>query len=314
MDVVTFGETMVAFVPTPAGPLEMVSSFEKRIAGAESNVAIGLARLGHSVAWISRLGDDGFGRYIYKTIRGEGVDVSGVRFDSHHPTGLYFKDYLGNGRTHVYYYRRNSAASRLSPEDLALARYADSRYLFVTGITPALSDTCRQTVEQAIQTAKRMGIQVVFDPNIRLKLWSAETARLVLGTIAQQADVVLPGLEEGKLLTGSSDPAEMAERLLTGDTKTVVVKLGPEGAYYRTQDEDGYIPGFTVEQVDDIGAGDAFAAGFLSGMLDGLALPEAVRRGCAMGALAVTGVGDYEFLPYRRDLEAFMTGVEQARR
>lgn len=315
MDVITFGETMVNFAPTAAGPIEMVPAFEKRIAGSETNVSIGLARLGHQVAWVSRLGDDGFGRFIYKTVRGEGVDVSAVIFDPEAPTGLYFKEYLGGGRTQVHYYRRGSAASRLRPEDVDLARFPQARFLFASGITPALSASCRETAERAIEAAAARGVTVVFDPNMRRKLWREEEARPVLQRLAAASHLVLPGIDEGEILTGSTDPERIAERLLQGRTHAVVVKLGPEGAYYRTADgESGHVPGFTVQQVDEIGAGDAFAAGLMSGLLDGLSLPEAVRRACAMGALAVTGIGDYESLPYRRDLEAFMAGTARATR
>ncbi|MCL6517587.1 sugar kinase [Alicyclobacillus sp.] len=315
MDVITFGETMVNFAPGTAGPIETVHTFEKRIAGSETNVSVGLARLGHRVAWVSRLGDDGFGRFVYKTVRGEGVDVSGVIFDPDAPTGLYFKEYLGGGRTQVHYYRRGSAASRLRPGDVDLDRFPQARFLFASGITPALSESCRQTAERAIESAAGRGMTVVFDPNMRRKLWSEDEARPILRRLAAASHLVLPGIDEGEILTGSTDAERIAAELLQGRTQAVVVKLGPEGAYYRTVDgQSGYVAGFRVDQVDEIGAGDAFAAGLMSGLLDDLPLPEAVRRACAMGALAVTGIGDYESLPYRRDLEAFMAGVAQATR
>jgi 2-dehydro-3-deoxygluconokinase len=306
MDIVTFGETMIAMNPMGEGSLEGVTRFEKRMAGSESNVAIGLARLGHQVAWVSRLGQDGFGHFIHRTLEAEAVDVSRVVFDDTRPTGVYFKEHLGHGKTAVYYYRSNSAASRLLPQDVDLTAYPDARYLFVSGITPALNATCREATMRVIEQAHRRGMTVVFDPNIRLKLWSADEARPVLCEIAKLSDVVLPGLEEGRIMTGLTNETDIAERLLQGRTKLVVIKLGAAGAYYRTPAEARYVTGYPVDQVDEIGAGDAFAAGCVSGLLDGLDVSQAVQRACALGAIAVTSVGDYESLPTRQDLERFM--------
>lgn len=314
MDVVTFGETMVALNPANPGSLDTVVQFQRSVAGAESNVAIGLARLGHQVAWVSRVGADSFGRLVYKSLRGEGVDVSHVAVDPKHPTGVYFKEQIGDGRVNVYYYRANSAASQLSSSDVTVSAFAGAKYLFLTGITPALSESCREAVFASIETAHDLGMKVVFDPNLRLKLWDIELARQVTHEIASLSDIVLPGLEEGKLLTDCTEAEEMASRLLQGRTKLVVVKLGPAGAYYRSTTDEGRVNGFTVPLVDEVGAGDAFAAGLLSGLLDALPVPEAVRRACALGALAVTGVGDYESLPYREDLENFLQGIRQPSR
>ncbi len=309
MDVVTFGETMILMTPTKQGPLDTVREFHKDLAGAESNVAIALARLGHGVAWVSKLGADSFGRFIYKTLRGEGVDVSHVQFDEKRPTGVFFKEFIG-GRTHAYYYRNNSAASQLHPDDVPLADFTGARYLVVTGITPALSPLNQQTTFHSIEQAHQCGMQVVFDPNMRHKLWSIEEARPVLNKIAAQADIVLPGIEEGTMLTGYIQAAEIAQALITNGAQLVVVKLGPEGAYYQSSTGKGYVSGFQVHLVDEVGAGDAFTAGLLSGLLDNLDVPSAVKRACALGALAVTGTGDYESLPDRHTLDVFLTGVE----
>lgn len=309
MDVVTFGETMVLMIPTKHGPLDTVGEFQKGLAGAESNVAIGLARLGHEVAWISKLGVDSFGRFIYKTLRGEGVDVSRVRFDEIRPTGVFFKEFMGDGRTHAYYYRNNSAASQMSLADIPLVDFVGASYLVVTGITPALSPLNQTTTFQCIEKAHQYGMQVVFDPNIRRKLWSIEEARPVLNTIASQADIVLPGIEEGTILTGHTHAPEIAQAFINHGSQLVVVKLGPEGAYYQSAAGKGYVGGFQVHLVDEVGAGDAFTAGLLSGLLNGLDLPSAVKRACALGALTVTGTGDYEHLPYRHDLDVFLNGI-----
>jgi 2-dehydro-3-deoxygluconokinase len=310
MHVVTFGETMILMTPTKQGPLDAVWEFQKGMAGAESNVAIALARLGHAVAWISKLGADSFGRFIYKTLRGEGVDVSHVQFDEKRPTGVFFKEFMG-GRTHAYYYRSNSAASQLHPDDIPLMDFSEARYLVVTGITPALSPLNQQTTFQSIEQAHQCGMQVVFDPNIRRKLWSVEEARPVLNKMASQADIVLPGIEEGSILTRHTHAPEIAQALLDNGAQLVVVKLGPQGAYYHSSTDKGYVSGFQVHLVEEVGAGDAFTAGLLSGLLDHLDVPAAVKRACALGALAVTGTGDYESLPDRHTLDVFLTGLEE---
>jgi 2-dehydro-3-deoxygluconokinase len=299
MDVVTFGETMVLFNPTTVGPLRYAGQFEKTIGGAESNVAIGLVRLGHQVSWVSRLGDDEFGLYIRNFIRGEGVDTSHVIFDAKHPTAVFFKERRIAQEPKVYYYRRGSAASYLEPGDVREELIAQAKFLHVTGITPALSPSCRDTVYHAIDMARRHQVTVVFDPNIRLKLWTEEEAREVLMDIASHCDIVLPGWEEGRILTGESAPERIAERLLLNGASAVVVKLGERGAYYATSRENEYVDGFPVGQiVDPIGAGDGFAAGFLSGLIRGWSYRDAVRLGNRVGAYALTVVGDVEGYPF----------------
>ncbi|NGQ95946.1 sugar kinase [Brevibacillus sp. SYP-B805] len=299
MDVVTLGETMVLFHPAADGPLRYVHQFEKTIGGAESNVAIGLARLGAKVSWISRLGDDEFGLYVRNFIRGEGVDTSGVVFDPRHPTAVFFKERQPGRETRVYYYRKGSAASFMTPDDLDETLIAQARFLHLTGITPALSASCLATVERAIALARRHGLTITFDPNIRLKLWTAGQARETLTALAARCDIVLPGLEEGELLTGERTPEGIAQRLLTGETKAVVIKLGERGAFYATADGQEYVPGFPVAQVvDPIGAGDGFAAGLLFGLIRGWSYREAVRLGNRIGAYAVTVKGDVEGYPY----------------
>ena len=314
LDVVTLGETMVLFVPTSVGPLRYAAQFEKTIGGAESNVAIGLARLGHRAGWISRLGNDEFGLYVRNFIRGEGVDTSRVIFDDRHPTAVFFKERQWGREPRVYYYRKGSAASCMTPDDLDEAYIGQARFLHITGITPALSSSCAATVDRAIELAKRNGLQVVFDPNIRLKLWSKEEARRVLMDVASRCDIVMPGLEEGEILTGEQTPEKIAARLLENGARVVVVKLGEQGAYYATPELSEYVEGFPVKQiVDPIGAGDAFAAGFLSGLLRGWTYREAVRLGNRVGAFALTVAGDVEGLPFWSQIDPRQGGQHVSR-
>lgn len=198
-EVFTIGETMVSFTPQEHAPLRYVTGYRPHIAGAESNVAIGLQKLGHSCAWMSRLGEDEFGRYIYNFVRGEGADVNSVVFDEEHPTGIMFKE-VSQGETKVYYYRHQSAASMMKPEDLEESSLKDSRILHLTGITPVLSEDCRQTVERAMEIAEENHIKVSFDPNIRKKLWKDRDYSEMIREFCLRSDIVLLGLDEAEQL------------------------------------------------------------------------------------------------------------------
>lgn len=307
-ELVTLGETMVVLAATVLGPMRYSETFRRAAGGAESNVAIGVVRLGHTAGWISRLGDDELGRYLLATIRGEGVDVSQVRLDPDAPTGLYLKDRPAAGDPSVLYYRRGSAASRLSPADLDPAYIRGARVLHLTGITPALSEGCRETVRAALGIAREAGVLVSFDPNFRRRLWPEAEAAPVFRELAARADLLLPGLAEGEIMTGLREPEAIARALLDLGPGTVVLKLGPEGALLADAGGIRHIPGFPMSPVDTVGAGDAFAAAFLAGVLEGIPRDEAVRWGCAAGALATQTPGDWEGIPERSRLAAFLAG------
>ncbi|HLO12922.1 MAG TPA: sugar kinase [Pseudoneobacillus sp.] len=310
MDVITFGETMVLFTPENTGFMRYANNFSRKFGGAESNFAIGLARLGHQVGWVSRVGDDEFGKAMVSFIRGEGVDVSQVKLDKEAPTGLYFKEIRKAQEFNVYYYRKDSAASRMSKEDLDENYLAKAKYLFISGITPALSKRCREMVFEAIKIAKRNNIKIIFDPNLRRKLWDEAEARKVLLEICAQSDIILPGQSEGEFLFGESDPTILGEKFLQLGAQLVVIKLGDQGAAYFTNDNHEFVPGFHVKHlVDPVGAGDGFAAGFVSGLIDGLNLYDSVRRANAVGALVTMVSGDVEGLPEREDIENFMNNI-----
>ncbi|MBA9084893.1 2-dehydro-3-deoxygluconokinase [Fontibacillus solani] len=303
MEVVTFGESMVLFSTDKSLPLEYVHHFNKQMAGAESNVAIGLAKLGHRVGWFSKLGDDPFGRYVLHQIRGYGIDTSRCISTPDAPTGVFFKEQRSRGKTQVYYYRHHSAASLMKPDELDEEYLSGFKILHITGITPALSSNCLALTRKAIAVAKERGLKIVFDPNVRWKLWdSEEAARKIMLELADSADYVLPGLDEGELLTGLSQPEDIAAALLKPGVTGVVVKLGGKGAYYKSAQHSGYMAPFPAEEVDPVGAGDAFAAGFISGLLHGEKLEQAVLRASAMGAIAVGFNGDVEGLPDETEL------------
>lgn len=317
-DVVTIGETMVSLCPlTLELPLERAELFTRSVAGAESNVAIALARLGHRARWISRLGADPFGDLVLKTLRGEGVDVDFVTRDQTAPTGVLFREFT-HAEPNAYYYRRYSAASRLSSSDWNPAWLAGARLLHVTGITPALSPGCAALTLDIMRHARAMGIAVSFDPNLRRKLWDEATARATLLEMLALCDVFLPGLEEARFLLGPFEPHELGERLLCFGPLLVALKLGAAGAMGFTSAQTLTLPAHAGRVIDPIGAGDAFDAGLLSGFLDDPALDPlsaledrlaaALERGNLMGALATRGRGDWEGLPTRAGLARAQRG------
>lgn len=300
LDVVTLGETMVLFLAEQVGPLREATIFRRYVAGAETNVATGLCRLGHSAGWISRLSDDEFGRTVAFRLRGEGVDISRAKTDPEAPTGLMVREKRELGPLDVIYYRRGSAASRLTPDDLDADYIGNARFLHLTGITPALSASCRETAFAAAAIARAAGVPVVLDPNLRFKLWSREEARATLRDLATHADIILPGADEAEFLTGEADPEAAARALLAHapSLSLVVVKLGPEGALAIGRDERVHAPSVPLPRViDPVGAGDAWAAGFYASRLRGLPLPEGLALANRCGAWATTAPGDADVFP-----------------
>jgi 2-dehydro-3-deoxygluconokinase len=310
MDVVTIGETMVLFTPESSKLMRYAHTYSRTFGGAETNVAIGLSRLGHQVGWISKVGLDEFGKSMVSFVRGEGVEVSQVGFDQEAPTGVYFKEVRSGDHVQVQYYRKGSAASRLAPSDLNGTYISKAKYLHVTGITPALSESCYETVIEAISIAKAQGLTVIFDPNLRRKLWSEEKARKVLLEISSLADIVLPGIDEGQFMFNENDPEKLGQLFLDQGASLVVLKVGAAGAYYFTKESSELVEGYRLSSiVDPVGAGDGFAAGLMSGLLDQLSIKEAVKRANAVGAMVTLVEGDVEGLPDHDELYAFMNPV-----
>ncbi|CAB3785227.1 sugar kinase [Pararobbsia alpina] len=308
LDVVTCGEAMALFAALQPGPLEHCGQFQKITAGAELNVAIGLARLGFGVGYLSRVGNDSIGRFLLAALDHEGIDRSHVALDEVYPTGLMFKTRSDDGSDpHVEYFRRGSAASRLSLADYAADYCLQGRHVHLTGISAALSDSARELTVHLAREARAAGKTVSFDPNLRPRLWSS-TQAMIDGThaLAALGDLVMPGLGEGRLLTGYTEPADIARFYLDLGASAVVIKLGPAGAYFTNGTESGRVAGVPVPAsrvVDTVGAGDGFAVGVISGLLDGLTLAHAVERGTLIGARVVQFMGDCEGLPTRAELE-----------
>ena len=289
MTVLTLGETMALLDPVEDGELELGDLLRLRIAGAESNFAIGLARLGVSVRWVSRLGRDRFGDLVLCTLAAEGVDTSFVCRDDAR-TGAFFK-WRSGGESRVAYYRSGSAASRLRPGDVPEQAFQDVELVHLTGITMAISDTARELVLDVARRAKEHGAVVLFDPNFRPALpdtpdAAAERQRGILPHV----DWYLCGEAEARLMWGKTEiPAR------------TVIRVGARGALV----EGELVPPPSVTTVvDEVGAGDAFAAGFAYGLLQGWTPAESVRAGHVLAARALTGTGYWETAPRLADVEA----------
>lgn len=306
LDVVTFGEAMMMLVADRPGPLEQAQAFHKRTAGAETNVAIGLARLGLKVGWASRLGADSMGRYLLAEMVREGIDCSHVISDPAQRTAMQFKGQVTDGSDPpIEYHRKGSAASQMQLSDIDEPWLLSARHLHSTGVFAAISDNCYEVQRRTMSLMRAAGKTVSFDPNLRPTLWSStERMREAINALAFGADWVFPGIEEGRLLTGAQTPEMIAAFYRDHGAKLVVVKLGAEGAYFDNGQEQAYVAGCPVEKVlDTVGAGDGFAVGVISALLEGLPLREAVERGSWIGARAVQVLGDTEGLPTRQELE-----------
>jgi len=318
IDLVTIGETMAAMAPNEVGSLKYLNNFSKYIAGAESNVAIGVKRLGFNSGWISKLGKDPLGDYVEFFVRGEGVDVSQVRRDEEHRTGLLIKEMHSTKEPKIFYYRDNSAASHLEEEDIDEDYIKNARHLHLTGITPALSQSAQLAFLKALQVAKKNNLKISFDPNLRLKLWdSIEEMKEVILKIIPQVDVLLPGVEEGEILLGLSDPEEIIKGFyeMMDPGSLIVLKIGAEGALYYQGDQIEHVEPYCVDDIVDlIGAGDAFASGLISGLLKEMSIKEAVELANLVGALCITVKGDIEGLPTWEQVEVYQGKKEEIHR
>jgi 2-dehydro-3-deoxygluconokinase len=294
-DVVTLGESMIMVSPRVNQPLQTAEEFSLDVGGAESNVALYLQELGHSTTWVSRLGDDALGRRILDTFERYGVDTSLVTIDPEAQTGLYVKD-PGSESTRVHYYRRGSAASRLNLDIVPDLPLSTARLIHLSGITPGLSEGCAELVDTLMEAGGGWDALVSFDVNYRAGVWPVGEAAPVLARLARQADIVLVGLDEAAMLWGVSTPDAVRE--LLPQPARLVVKDGAVGAteFHRaTPDEDRrtFVAAPRVEVVEVVGAGDAFAAGYLSAVLRGLPSAEGLALGHALAARALNTTTDY---------------------
>ncbi|WP_432124717.1 sugar kinase [Streptomyces sp. C10-9-1] len=303
VDVVCLGESMVALLPARGGRLADADVFVRGIGGAESNVACALAAAGHRARWVSRVGADGFGDHLVAAVAARGVDTSAVVRDPDRPTGVYLRTAADRADAdhEVLYYRSGSAASALSHRTVPRAALASGRILHVSGITAALSAGCRDLMYRLLARSPGRGA-VSFDVNHRPALWRGADGPEVLLRLARGADLVFVGEDEARAAWGLDTPD--AVRAALPEARLVVVKRGAAGAVAFTGDGDRVeTRAPRVEVVAAVGAGDAFAAGFLSGTLGSLPLRDRLRRGHLFAAAALTVPGDLAAPPGRQQTE-----------
>jgi 2-dehydro-3-deoxygluconokinase len=311
-EIITIGEPMVMFLADTKEHLSNVEHFTRLIAGAELNVAMGLRRLGHTVTYVSQVGDDPFGQYVKNYLENENIDTNFIRTYKEAPTGFQFKNRTDEGDPEVLYFRKGAAASKITKDILNEINFSEAKVLHITGIFPALSETALETTFKAIEKAHEQGMLVTFDPNPRPVLWESQEKMIsVTNELAFKSDIVLPGFREGKLFTGKDTKEEIADFYLKQGVKKVIIKMGTTGSYSREQLENGQVkesecPSFEVPVVDTVGAGDGFAAGVISATLENLEDIKVLERGNAIGGIQVMHLSDNDGLPTVEELDNFL--------
>ena len=299
--VVTLGETLGVVASTRPGPVEVGSTARLSIAGSESTVAIGLSRLGVAVTWVGHVGTDPFGRLVERELRAEGVDARVVRETV--PTAMMIREQRTSGLARMTYHRANMAGSRLSPEDIDDSLLDGADAVHVTGITPALGPGPAAAVDRIVDLAVRRGVLVSFDVNYRANLWSEAMAQKTLHPLLAKADVVFASRHEAALFCDSGpDASGSAKALHDAGARLAVLKLGAEGSWAYGEGLDLGQAAHDVPVVDTVGAGDAFVAGYLAELVAGGSPATCLATAAAMGAFAVSTLGDWEGLPSRDEL------------
>ena len=304
------GEPMGLLIAQSEGNLDSVSGYDLAVAGAEFNVAVGTARLDHRVTYMTKLGNDPFGKRIVSVLNQNKIGNEFVMFAKDKFTGFMLKGRTSIGDPDIFYFRKNSAASTLTEDDVDKIDLEKYSHIHLTGILPALSGDTRKATFHLMKKAKAKGLFISFDPNLRPQLWeSEEQMKTTINKLASYADLVLPGQAEGKILMGSDDEKLINKFYLENGASICVTKCGSKGAYVSTKDNENYmVNGYKVEKVvDTVGAGDGFATGVVTGLMEGLPLKDAVKRATAIGAIQVMSRGDNEGLPTRAQLNAFMS-------
>ena len=319
VDIVCLGEVLIDFVSLESGvSLVEAPSFKKAAGGAPANVAVGLARLGHSVAFVGKVGEESFGDFLIKTLADNQVDVSGIARDPNTRTMLAFVSLAANGEREFMFYRHPSADMTLTPEEIPDEMIANARMIHYGSIS-LISEPCRSATLHALKVAKENGVIASYDPNLRLNLWeSAEQAKQEMLEGMHFADIVKINEDELEFLTGSSDFEQGAKALMEYGISLLLITLGEKGCYFYAESAKGMVPGKAVQAVDTTGAGDSFVAALLSGLLEQnvpgqpFSVPDAstLRRICqyanAVGALTSLARGAIPSLPSREQIREFL--------
>jgi len=303
-DVITIGDALITFNPQAKGPMKYVNTFERKVGGAELNFAIGCARLGLQTGWVSRLGNDEFGKYILNFVRGEGIDTGEVKLVDGYPTSLYFKEILEDGSGRSFYYRSNSPTDTLTEETLNEEYIKNAKVLHITGVFLAVNkDKNIGLIKKAAKIAKENGVLVSMDPNIRLRLWTKEEVKAAIHELLPYVDILLTGDEEADILFDTMETDKIIEEAKKLGISYVAIKQGENGAVgYHDGEFIDAPPVKAKKVVDTVGAGDGFDAGFVYGILNGWSLDKTLTFATTIGSMVVSVTGDNEGLPYLEDV------------
>jgi len=313
--VLCFGETLGLLLNPRGTRLRDCATAQVSFAGAESNVAIGLARLGCPVAWLSAVGADPVGERIVRQLRAEGVGIDAVRTVTGPATAMMLRDRNHWTEPSVYYWRDGSAFNQQVGDLVRTCDWSGVTAIFLSGITPALNARARTATGEIVAAARERGVKVWFDVNHRRKLWSESEAAACINGLIGQLDILFTSVDEGRILTGLTAPEEIGRALLDRGARHVVLKLGVRGVWSFTPENKIFLPAFRIgEEIDPIGAGDGFDAGFLSGVWEGKPVEQCLARGAACGALVCLTDGDWEGLPTLAEIERFVTQERKADR
>jgi 2-dehydro-3-deoxygluconokinase len=309
-DIIAIGEPMLELNAPEEGALCEAGHFVVGWGGDTSNFAIAASRAGGKVGYLTRLGDDEFGESFLRLWAREGIDTRHIVKDPDACTAIYFIS--REGKQHRFtYFRRDSAASRMTTAFLARDYVAGAKLLHASGISQGISVSACDTVFAAIEIAKSAGRLVSYDPNFRPKLWPLDRARAIIHEACRQADLFFPSLDEARLLTGLQAPHEIAEFYLALGPKVVVLKMGSDGATLATAEGIRTFPPFKVASTDMSGAGDTFDGAFVTGYLAGRPLDSCMRFASAAAALSTTGLGCVAPVPRLNEIEALMSSEPQ---
>ncbi len=306
--VLLIGEPMELLLAMDEGKLSEVRNFYATVTGAELNVAVGVSRLGLTARYMTRLGDDPRAERIRTFMKANDIADDLIITDPNHQTGCMMKSKSLPGEHEIYYYRQKTAASFICEDDINSLDLSDIRVIHMTGIFPAISETAANAARRLIERAQAEHITIVFDPDLRGMLWTTDKHTLdLINEFAAKVDIFLPNLNEAEKLCGLSEPNEIAEHYLKLGAKKVVITMGKKGAFYKSRVESGIVPTFQADEVvNTLGAGDAFAAGLISGICDEIPLSEAVIRANAAGCIQIQNNSDNAGLPTMAELREYM--------
>lgn len=302
------GEAMLLLTSENYGAIKTNTKFKINTSGAELNVAVGLARLGYSVKYLTKLGNDTFGKFIYERIKKENIDTRYISFVNNKQTGIQFKNKVINKDPKTIYYRKDSAASTISINDILNIDFKNIDLIHITGIPLAISKTMRDSIFKLLELAIKENIYITFDPNLRFNLWKNKEKMInIINRVSSKVNLIMPGIHEVKILLGTDDINKIRDIYLKMGIKKIIVKYGNKGAYYLDNNNITFVKSFKVNNtIDTVGAGDGFAVGIISSLLENLSIEDTLIRANAIGCIQVLSPTDNENLPTRDELYKFI--------